>query len=131
MRPIIIPSYFVVSLLPLAVIFVCNDNYYRILIKNIKAIYRIRRSLNNDDERKSHKESLTNKMKMKRNQKQLHLMRVFGGLLCSNVITWTPFVVVVILFFVIPSLIPLSFLIIANLPSYLSLWFTLCWRWLS
>ncbi len=107
--------YFVVILLPLAVIFVCNIGVVKIVLRNIKAIYRIRRSLTNDDERKSHKESLTNKMKMKRNQKQLHLMRVFGGLLCSNVITWTPFVVVVILFFVVPSLIPLSFLIIANL----------------
>ena len=43
--------------------------------------------------------ALYKRMKKKREEKQLHLIKVFGGLLCCNLITWLPILCVTLYFF--------------------------------
>ena len=58
-----------------------------IVQKNIRAIYKVRKSLVDTVEGGK---ALYKRMKKKREEKQLHLIKVFGGLLFCNLITWLP-----------------------------------------
>ena len=85
------------SLLSMTPTFVCNVWLLCIVQKNIKTIYSFRRSSStadsNQDEDKFYKV-----MKEQRHQKQLHLVWVFGALLCCNMVTWLPITLRAILF---------------------------------
>lgn len=73
---------------------VCNVWVACIVQKNIRAIYRIRRSLVGDGEDlESHSRKISKRIKTKRHQKELHLVRVFGFLLGSNIVSWSPFII--------------------------------------
>ena len=81
------------AFIALAVIIVCNIWTIYIVQKNIKAVYKVRKSLHNSDKRTSYSLGLS-EIQKKGHKKQLHLFRVFGGLLLSNTITWIPTIVV-------------------------------------
>ena len=86
-----------VAFVTLTVITVCNIWVICIVLKNIKAVYKIRRSSCSREKRKSHMQYLSGKLREKRHKKQLHLFRVFGGLLLSNIIAWFPRILVSVL----------------------------------
>ena len=64
-----------------------------IVLKNIKAIYTIRRSMKGKDSKSHHRSASTKQIRRKRSDKRLHLCRLFGGLLCCNLIAWLPAIV--------------------------------------
>ena len=78
----------------LVLLIVCNSYVVYIVQRNIRAIYRVRRSFSTDAERKFHRDKLSSKIKKSRHQKQLHMIRVFGSLFSSNIISWMPLAIV-------------------------------------
>lgn len=56
-----------------------------IVVKNISTIYSVKKHMN-----MKVKTELLENMRKKRNEKQLHLVKVFGGLLCCSLIVWLP-----------------------------------------
>ena len=80
-----------IALFPLVLTLVCNIWLLCIVQKNIKAIYSVKRS--SSSAASNQEEDKINKViKKKRHQKQLHLMWVFGALLCCNLATWLPII---------------------------------------
>ena len=98
--------------LALAVIIACNIWTIYIVQKNIKAVYKIRTSLHNKD-KESYNLGLSKILSKKCHKKQLHLFRVFGGLLLSSTIAWIPKIVVEMSHFI--SNIPLSISTTSNI----------------
>ena len=86
--PALLLSIMCLAVLP---IIVCNMWLCIIVLRNIRAIYNIRVPL--DDPTSSYSRNV----KRKRREKEAHLIKVFGILFCSNVLTWFPVVVVYIL----------------------------------
>ena len=82
------------AFIALAVIIVCNTWTIYIVQKNIKTVYKVRKLLHNRDKRTSYSLGLSEILQKKCHKKQLHLFRVFGGLLLSNTITWIPTILV-------------------------------------
>ena len=76
----------------LIVIMVCNIWVIYIVQRNIKEVYKIRKSLCSMEKRMSHIQDLSQRVSNERHKKQLHLFRVFGGLLLSNAIAWFPII---------------------------------------
>ena len=80
------------TLIPMVPILVCNIWLLCIVQKNIKAIYSVRRSpssaASDQEEDKFYKA-----MKKQRHQKELHLVWVFGALMCCNLVTWLPIII--------------------------------------
>ena len=74
----------------LVILLVCNSYVVYIVQRNIRAIYRVQRSFTTDTEKKSHQEKLNLKIRRSRHHKQLHLIRVFGSLFTSNLVTLLP-----------------------------------------
>ena len=72
------------------ILLVCNSYVVYIVQRNIRAIYRVQRSFTTDTEKKSHQEKLNLKIRRSRHHKQLHLIRVFGNLFTSYLITFLP-----------------------------------------
>ena len=56
----------------LTVLIVCNSYVVYITQRNIRAIYRVRRSLTTDTERKFHRDKLNSEIRKSNHQKQLH-----------------------------------------------------------
>ena len=75
-----------VSLLVMATV-IFNLWVVVIVQRNIRAIYR---SWKVEGGKNTDQETHNKHMKKKRHEKQLHLLKVFGGLLCSNLVTWLP-----------------------------------------
>ena len=82
---------------PLTIIIICNMWVVCIVQKNIRKIYKVRKSLTVETDIKTHQEKRRKKMMSKYHQKQLHLVRVFGGLLCSNIVSWLPYIILIFL----------------------------------
>ena len=99
---------FVVCFLPVPFLLLSNAWVIYIVQKNIRAIYVSRRAREGTDKNTSDN-NFYKTMKRKRQQKQVHMVQVFGCLLCSNMITWVPIVVVCFL-----SILPVSGL---DIPS--------------
>ena len=74
---------FLVAVIPMAVF---NIWLACIVLKNIRAVYNVRRSLASN----SDPDNIFKSIRKKRHQKQLHLVQVFGALLCSNAVTLLP-----------------------------------------
>ena len=83
-------------LLPVAVLFITNIWVLCIAQKKIKAIYSIKRSIKDEKKKKAYHETLKAKLSQEKFRKQLRLVRVFGILLISHIITWIPFIIRVI-----------------------------------
>lgn len=79
------------SLMPLTILFTTNIWLACIVQKQIRKIYfMIKQSLPNDKEQISL--GIMKQLSKDKNRKQVQLMRVFGAILISNVITWLPFI---------------------------------------
>ena len=87
----------VVSVGVLAAIPVIVSNIWVCCIvqKNIRAVYKVKSSMKTTPGLSE----LCHTMKKKRQEKQLHLCRVFGSLLFFNIIAWLPIVVVSLIIF--------------------------------
>ena len=97
----------------LAVIVTCNVGVICIAQKNIKAIYGARNSIKNDQQ-------LTKRLKKERHKKQIHLFRVFGLLIFTNIISWMPKIVIfLILQFKEESDIPSNFFLVAQILFFI------------
>ena len=85
------------ALIPMVPTLACNIWLLCIVQKNIKAIYSVRRSsssaASNQEEDKFYK-----MMKKQHHQKELHLVWVFGALICCNLVTWLPIIIRVVIF---------------------------------
>ena len=84
----------VYAVFPLVAIVVFNIWLSCIVMKNIRAVYNVKGLPTTSS---SDGDKVYASMKKKRHQKQLHLVRVFGGLLCVSFVTWSPGVVLTIL----------------------------------
>lgn len=81
-----------------------------IVRKQIKKVYRTRRSFGNMEQLKEYNHGLRKKIHKQRNRKQLALIRAFGAILLSNVVVWTPCMILVVMsLFVNGRVIPLGF----------------------
>lgn len=91
---IVILVSFILLAIPLVVFNVWISCIVR---RHIKAIYQVRKSLSSQPT--PTEDELIRSMKKTRQQKELHLIHVSGGLLCSYAITWLPAVIVGFLLF--------------------------------
>ena len=82
-------------LLPYLVILVCNIRVICIVLKNIRAIYKVQKPSLRSEKRMS-RQVFNSRMKHTRNKKQLHLMEVFGAIIFFNSMSWLPLVILVI-----------------------------------
>ncbi len=89
----------VTALIPLIVLIICNAFVIRIVLKNIKIIYKVRKSLLSVRRKRSHTVQLR---RVVRKKKQVHLMRVFGSLFVASLSAWIPTIIVTFLSFVLP-----------------------------
>ena len=83
----------ILSLLPIIVIIVTNIWIVLIVRQHLKKLYKIRKSFGNKKELQNHQRTLKRKITKTKNKKQVALLRAFGTILCANVITWVPAVV--------------------------------------
>ena len=82
--------YAILSLIP-ALVF--NIWLSCIVQKNIRAVYNVRSLSISSGGKSSDDDKIYKSIIKQRHQKQLHLVRVFGGLLCVSLITWLPMVI--------------------------------------
>ena len=100
----------------LAVIVTCNVGVICIAQKNIKAIYGARKSIKNE----YYDQQLRKRLKKERHKKQIHLFRVFGLLIFSNIISWMPkIVIILILHFKEEPDIPSNFFLVAQIIFFI------------
>ncbi len=80
---------------PLILLVVCNVLVVLIVLKNINAVYKVYKGKSDDPNQNKLNESVSKE----RHKKQLHLFRVFGGILVSNLITWLPSMIIILIVF--------------------------------
>ena len=68
---------------PLIILIVCNAFVVYIVQKTIRAVYAVNKNSTGDN---------SNKKKCK--EKQFHLIKVFGALLCFNIVSWLPITII-------------------------------------
>ena len=81
-------------------ILVCNIWVVCIMLSNIRTVYKVQKTSRiESSERRVHGEQMmaNSRMQHTRNRKQLHLMRVFGGIISSDTISWLPTAVLAVL----------------------------------
>ncbi len=81
------------GLVPLSVIIIANVWILVIAQTQVRRIYSIRRSTLS---KQYLSESIQHNLKKEKNRKQLQLLRVFGSILISNMISWIPLIVRII-----------------------------------
>ena len=79
-----------VSFVPILFIIIFNVWVVVIVQRNIRAVYKVKRSLSVTPN--GQMDELMEHMRKKCHEKQWHLIKMFGALLCSNMVTWLPFV---------------------------------------
>lgn len=102
---------FLVSLniIPAAITVVTNIWIACIVRKQIRKVYRTRKSFSRNEDLVKYNQGLRKQIHKRRNKKQLVLVRAFGAILVANFIVWTPLVLhVIVLLAVDPDLIPLG-----------------------
>ncbi len=72
-----------------------------IVLQTIRKVYKPTQTSESDQNENSIE--LNKSFKKKRQTKQLHLFRVFGGLIASNLITWLPMIILVVVNLIIGS----------------------------
>ena len=85
--PILVVAVAILSIIP---IIICNLCICCIVQKNIQAIYKVRQTMELSNNTTSGHSDDHRSVKKKRLEKQLHLYKVFGTLLCYDIITWLP-----------------------------------------
>ena len=96
--------------LSLVVIIVCNIWTVCIVQKNIWKVYGVRNSRT-----KINRDEFGKNIRKKRHQKELHMFRVFGGLLLSNLIAWVPLIIIIMLYVVGVQSIPISIITVTHI----------------
>lgn len=81
------------ALVPLVIIIIFNVWVACIVGKQIKVVYRTRRSFGNREELKKYNEGLRKKIHKKKNRKQLVLVRAFSAILISTIVSWAPLMI--------------------------------------
>ena len=79
-----------VLLLSYIVLLVCNIWVIVIVLKNIRAVYQVQKPSLSPEERRFSREKVNKHIKQMRSRKQLHMTRVFGGIICTNSLVWLP-----------------------------------------
>ena len=80
----------IVYAIPIILLVIFNLLVVYIVQKNIRAIYKYRRSQVGSATRRARSKELHTQFKKKRQNKELRLVRVFGGLLLANLVSWLP-----------------------------------------
>jgi hypothetical protein len=96
------------NLIPVVIIIIFNIWIACIASKQVKTVYRTRRSFGNKEELRKYNQGLRKEIRKKKNRKQLVLVRAFGAILISTTIVWIPTVIHVVNTFIF-SEIPLGF----------------------
>ncbi len=89
---------------PLILLVVCNVLVVLIVLKNINAVYKVYKGKSDDPNQNKLNESVSKE----RHKKQLHLFRVFGGILISNLITWLPLLIIFLIVFFSKGMVNIS-----------------------
>lgn len=92
---------------------VCNVWVVVIVVKNIRTVYKVQRSSKELGQRRVSMTMLNQQMRRHRNRRQLHLMRVFGGIILANTIAWLPQAVLGVFSF-LPHSVPMWYVIAAS-----------------
>lgn len=66
------------------------------MVRNLRAIYKVQKPSLGIAERRESRNRLNDRMKHTLHRKQLHLTRVFGGIIFTNSISWLPVVVLAV-----------------------------------
>ena len=90
---------------------ICNIWVIVIAVKNIRSVYKVQKAPKSTLERNTARKVFDDHVRKTRNKKQLHLTRVFAGIISSNTIAWLPFIV-------------LAFLELSSVPTEPQLEFT-------
>ncbi len=101
-----------VIILPYIFLVVCNVWVMAIVFRNIRSIYNVEKSSSKFFERRVSIQVLKQRMKETRSKKQLHLMRVFGGLIAANTLSSLPTAILAIFSF-FPELVPLEYIVLS------------------
>ena len=97
------------ALIPVTVIIITNIWISCIVCKQIREVYRVRKTLSSSEERRAQHEQMRKRIVKKKNAKQLKLIRVFGAILIATFVVWLPFVLnVVVVLTVDLSKVPLG-----------------------
>ena len=86
------------GLFPVITMVVINVWIIIIVRKQIKKLYKTRRSFGNKGELKIHQQSLRKEISKTKNKKQLALFRAFGTIIIANMITWVPVIILTIIY---------------------------------
>ena len=99
-----------VAFVSIAVIIVTNIWVICIVRKQIRKVYRTRRSFGNKEELKRYNQGLRKEIRKKKSKKQVALIRAFGVILAGNFFSWTPtYIQIVLLLSLDGNLIPLGY----------------------
>ncbi len=116
------PYFHVVSLLVIIVPYIfllaCNIWVVAIVLRNIRKIYKVQKSSKKHVVRRASMVVLNQRMKETRNRKELHLMRVFGGIIAANTLASLPTVAVVVTFSFSSTLLPKEFIVASIILFY-------------
>ena len=80
-------------LLPLSVLVITNVWVICIAWKQIREIYRTKRSIGDEEKVNAYHKSLKTRMQQKKYWKQLQLLRVFGAIFIAHIFTWIPYII--------------------------------------
>lgn len=82
--------------LPFLILIITNTWIVFIAQKHIREVYSIKQNIMGAEKQLEYSQTLQSKLHHRKNKKQLQLLRVFGSILISNFITWTPLLVRII-----------------------------------
>ena len=77
------------TFIPLSILVITNLWVLCIAQKNIRNIYNVRKNISNPEEYEFNK-VIKSKLRQEKHQKQIQVMRVFGGIFIANMLTWLP-----------------------------------------
>lgn len=109
------------AMLPISILVITNIWVMCVARRQIKEIYKIKKSIGNEEQAKAYQRSLKTRMQQEKYRKQLRLLRVFGAIFVSHMITWIPLIVRVIEVLVRGSDVPSqwsNFIIITSVTSH-------------
>ena len=107
-------------LLPYLLFLLCDVWVVFIALRNIRAVYNVQKPSLKAHQRRTSMAAIHDKNKHMRSKKQVHLTRVFGGIICSSSISWLPLALLGVLFLAAVS-VPLAYVTVSVLLFHLQL----------
>ena len=86
-----------VSLIPLSILAVTNVWVVNIVRKQLRRIYQAYRTCSSDVQRQQLSYQINKRIKCRRNQKQLNLIRIFLAIFFVDIFTWIPILILLVL----------------------------------